>query len=94
MGTESTAEGLQARTSASRPIRFQKSSQPNLIGLEALVRACGPSVVLSVPTFTMKECPSKNLFIHSAKSQEDSQGHDGLVKFIKNKRSHPVKKSL
>ncbi len=48
--TESTIEGLQARTSASRPIRFQQSSQqPNVIGLEALVRACSPSVVLSVP---------------------------------------------
>ena len=48
--TESTTEGLQARTSASRPIRFQQSSQqPNLIGLEAYVWACSPSVVLSVP---------------------------------------------
>ena len=34
--TESTREGLQASTNASRPIRFQQSSQqPNLIGLEA-----------------------------------------------------------
>ena len=55
IGTESTTEGLQARTSASRPIRFQQSSQQqNLIGLEALVRACSPSVVLSVPMCTLK----------------------------------------
>ena len=55
IGTESTTEGLQARTSASRPIRFQQSSQqPNLIGLEALVRACSPSVVLSVPLWIIK----------------------------------------
>ena len=50
IGTESTTEGLQARTYDTRPIRFQQSSQqPNLIGLEVLVQACSPSVVLSVP---------------------------------------------
>ena len=33
----------------SRPIRFQQSSQQaNLIGLEVIVRACSPSLVLSV----------------------------------------------
>ena len=49
IGTESTTEGLQARMIVSRPIRFQQSSQqPNLIGLEVIVRACSPSLVLSV----------------------------------------------
>ena len=50
IGTISTTEGLQVSTNASRPIRFQQSSQqPNLIGLEVFVLACSPSVVLSVP---------------------------------------------
>ena len=49
IGTESTTEGLQARMIVSRPIRFQQSSQQaNLIGLEVIVRACSPSLVLSV----------------------------------------------
>ena len=41
--TESTTEGLQASTNASRPIRFQQSSpHPNLIGLEAFVLNVAP----------------------------------------------------
>ena len=63
--TESTIEGLQARTSASRQIRFQQSSQqPNVIGLEALVRACSPSVVLSVSMWCMYEL----FFVHTRPS--------------------------
>ena len=50
IGTESTTEGLQAHTYASRPIRFWCGEDCwNLIGLETFVRACSPSVVLSVP---------------------------------------------
>ena len=47
--TENTTEGGQARTIASRPIRFGYCEDClNLIGLEAIMRACPPSVVLSV----------------------------------------------
>ena len=61
MGTESTTEGLQVSTIASRPIRFQQSSQQsNLIGLEVIMQACSPSIVLSVSMW----CSSRSL--HSA----------------------------
>ena len=47
--TESTTVGGRACTIASRPIRFGYWEDCwNLIGLEAIVRACPPSVVLSV----------------------------------------------